>query len=95
MHTELAILRAMLRISRRRTTADLDTLLVRVGGTEGECRVAIRSLEAAGFVERRPGGVVRLTMAGLAVAVAQIPAVKSAAKPASRVKRTAVKRRAA
>jgi hypothetical protein len=95
MHTELAILRAMLRISRRRATADLDTLLVRVGGTEAECRVAIRSLEAAGFVERRPGGQVRLTMAGLAVAVAQIPAVKAAAKPAPRTKRAAVKRRAA
>lgn len=95
MHTELAILRAMLRISRRRATADIDTLLVRVGGTEAELRVALRALEAAGFVERRTRDV-RLTMAGLAVAVAQIPPVKtSKAAAPSRVKRLQTKRRAA
>src|SRR5688572_17750313 len=79
MFTELAILRALLRLSRRRvsvTPSDLDTLLVRVGGTEAELRLALRSLQTAGFIQRRAGDL-RLTMAGLAVAVAQIAPVKA------------------
>lgn len=86
MHTELAILRAMLRLQRRRAVVELDALLVRVGGTEAELRVGLRTLEAAGFVERRPHDQARLTMAGLAVAVAQIPPVtrKPAAKRGAR-----------
>lgn len=97
MHTELAILRAMLRLQRRRATCDLDTLLVRLGGTEAELRVGLRALEAAGFVERLgKASAARLTMAGLAVAVAQIAPIgarKRAAAP--RVRRVASKTRAA
>jgi|KBSSwiStaDraftv2_1062776.scaffolds.fasta_scaffold2141445_2 hypothetical protein len=91
MHTELAVLRAMLRISRRRATSDLDTLLLRVGGTESELRTALRSLAASGFVERLRSGDCRLTMAGLAVAVAQIPSIKTQV----RTRKLTVRRRAA
>ncbi len=100
MHTELAILRAMLRLQRRRATVDLDTLLVRVGGTEAELRVGLRTLQAAGFVERgdhahgRPEP--RLTMAGLAVAVAQIaPLANVARRERAPARRTTSKHRAA
>ncbi len=75
MHYELSVLRALLRLARRRCAADIDQLLVRVGGAPAELRDAMRRLEQAGLVERLPGagdGNGRLTLSGLAVAVASI-----------------------
>ena len=88
MHTELAILRAMLRLSRRQAAANAETLHVRVGGTEAELRNAIRNLETSGFVVRGTNEV-KLTMSGLAVAVAQVAPVRA------RTRRVPAKRRAA
>ena len=76
---ELAVLRAMLRLARHRSPADLDRLLVRVGGAAGDVRHALRRLESVGFVERRGDGlsIGRLTMTGFAVAVAAAAAGRS------------------
>lgn len=95
MHTELAILRAMLRLQRRRVVPDVETLLDRVGGTEAELRVALRALEGGGYVERRAHGQATLTMAGLALAVAQIPAIAARSKRPRAKKSTSNKGRAA
>jgi len=74
MRIELAVLRAMLRVARRREGADEEALALRVGGTRAEVRAAIRRLEAGGLVERRGAVPPRLTMAGLALAVGLLPA---------------------
>ncbi|MEO9232464.1 MAG: hypothetical protein ABI421_03935 [Polyangiaceae bacterium] len=80
MNYEHSILRALLRLARRRSTADAGRLLDRVGGTTAELRDAIRRLEADGFVARLTEENVRLTMPGLAVAVASIAASRSTAR---------------
>lgn len=72
MDYEHSILRALLRLSRRRALADSGSLLDRVGGTSAELRDALRRLEASGFVDRRTESDVRLTLPGLAVAVASV-----------------------
>ena len=54
MSIDTTVLRAMLRLSRRREAADEDALTVRSGCTRAEVRDALRRLEAQGIVERRP-----------------------------------------
>ncbi len=73
MSIDIMILRAMLRLARRRKAADEGEVAVRVGGAPGSVRAALRRLDARGLVERRPSGPPRLTMAGFAVAVALLP----------------------
>jgi Mn-dependent DtxR family transcriptional regulator len=73
MSIDIMILRAMLRLARRRKAADEGEVAVRVGGAPGSVRAALRRLDARGLVERRPGEPPRLTMAGFAVAVALLP----------------------
>jgi hypothetical protein len=91
MHYELSVLRALLRLARRRAAVDIDQLLVRVGGAPADLRVAMRRLEQAGLVERLPAtaregngreGNGRLTLSGLAVAVASVANRRSAAASA-------------
>jgi Mn-dependent DtxR family transcriptional regulator len=90
MSIETMVLRAMLRIARRREAADEEALSVRVRESPAAVRAAMRRLEAAGAVERRPGLAPRLTMAGLAAAVALLPAPSSrGALPAARRSRAA------
>jgi DNA-binding IclR family transcriptional regulator len=72
MNTDAMVLRALLRLARRRLPADDEAIVVRVGAAKGAVHAAIRRLDAQGLVERRPSP--RLTMAGLAVAVAMLPA---------------------
>jgi Mn-dependent DtxR family transcriptional regulator len=72
MNYEHSILRALLRLARRRSIADSGRLLDRVGGTTAELRDALRRLETDGFVDRRAEDNIRLTLPGLAVAVASI-----------------------
>jgi Mn-dependent DtxR family transcriptional regulator len=72
MNTDAMVLRALLRLARRRVPADDEALVVRVGAAPGAVRAAIRRLAAQGLVERLPA--TRLTMAGLAVAIAMLPA---------------------
>jgi DNA-binding FadR family transcriptional regulator len=78
MSIEVAVLGAMLRVARRCEGADEDALALRVGGSRGSVRAALRRLDAEGLVERRSDRPPRLTMAGFAVAVGLLPA---AAKP--------------
>ncbi len=72
MSIDAMVLRAMLRLARRREAAMEAQILLRVGGTRGEVRASLRRLEAEGLMERRMAGDCRLTMAGLAIAVALV-----------------------
>lgn len=74
MSTDTTVLRAMLRLSRRREAADEDALTLRSGHTRATVRDSLRRLESIGLVERRTGRAPRLTFEGLAVAVALLPA---------------------
>jgi Mn-dependent DtxR family transcriptional regulator len=74
MSFDAMVLRAMLRLARRREAADEEALALRVGSTRGAVRAAVRRLGAGGLVQRRAGGSPSLTMAGLAVAIALLPA---------------------
>jgi DNA-binding IclR family transcriptional regulator len=69
MSTEIAVLRALLRLSRRRTPATITDLLDRVGGDALDVQRALASLARAQLVQRS-GESARLSLAGLAVAVA-------------------------
>ena len=89
MSIETEVLRAMLRVARRCEAADEESLAVRVGGSKAEVRAALRRLDAQGLVERRGERAARLTMAGLAVAVAQLPAQQKKARTARRPSRAA------
>jgi hypothetical protein len=100
MSYEIQVLRALLRLARRREAGSEEALLDRVGGTVAELRVALRRLEKNELVERLGASSARLTLSGLAVAVASAkmrqsaaPAAKTSSskaatsKPAARVRR--------
>jgi len=81
MSIEATVLRAMLRVARRREAADEEALTLRVGASHAEVRAAIRRLDGEGLVERRTGeSLPRLTMSGLALAVALLPVATVRAK---------------
>jgi Mn-dependent DtxR family transcriptional regulator len=84
MSIDTTVLRAMLRLSRRREAADEDALTVRSGESSVSVRAALRRLEAQGLVEQRPPLPPRLTLLGLAIAVALLPGT---ARPKSRARR--------
>jgi DNA-binding IclR family transcriptional regulator len=80
MSLDTTVLRALLRLARRRTPRRspprgdagaplLEQLVVRVGASEPEVRKSLASLARSGLVQRTPAGL-RLSLAGLAVAVA-------------------------
>ena len=69
MSTEIALLRALLRLSRRAAPASFTELLFRIGGDASEVRRGLASLARAHLVQRS-GETARLSLAGLAVAVA-------------------------
>lgn len=89
MSYDVQILRAMLRLARKRQVADVEALVARAGGGPADVCAAWRRLEIAGLAERLPEGRARLTMAGLAVAVSTIELRAKAARPrvAKRAKR--------
>jgi hypothetical protein len=70
MSYDLQLLGAMLRLARRRETADIESLQVRVSGSRVDVRASLRRLEAANLVERLSDERARLTFAGFAIAVA-------------------------
>jgi DNA-binding IclR family transcriptional regulator len=86
MSYELSILRAMLRLARRREEANVDALVVRAGGTRAEARGALQRLERAGLAVRRDEARARLTMTGFALAVATLPARAPMARVGQRVR---------
>jgi RIO-like serine/threonine protein kinase len=79
--SDLVVLRALARLSRMRKIVDFEALALRAGGTLEDARGAIGRLARSGFVERR-GEELRLTMAGLAVAVASGASRARVEKPA-------------
>jgi predicted transcriptional regulator len=88
MNTDAMVLRALLRLARRRLPADDDAIVLRVGAAPAAVRSALRRLGAQGLVERRH--TTRLTMAGLVVAVSLLPGQAAApAHPAARTSRAA------
>jgi hypothetical protein len=74
MNYDARVLGAMLRLARRREVADEAEIGERVSGSAGDVRRSLRHLAGAGLVERTHHGTARLSMAGLAVAVAMLPA---------------------
>ncbi len=86
MSHEIQVLRAMLRLARKREAADEAALLVRVGGTVAELRTALRRLEKQDLVARIDATHAQLTLAGFAVALAtaKLATAAAAAAPATR-----------
>jgi Mn-dependent DtxR family transcriptional regulator len=82
MNTDAMVLRALLRLARRRLPADEAAIVLRVGATAPQVREALRRLDARGLVER--ARTPRLTMAGLTLAVALLP--RHAAAPSRDVR---------
>lgn len=72
MSLEIDLLRVLLRLAHRRTSPTIERLVVRVGREEAEVCRALAALAKRGFVQRAPAGL-RLTLAGLAVALACAP----------------------
>jgi len=84
MTTELAVLRALLRLSRRRGPATIEELVTRVAADSTSVVRALGVLARAGLVQRTAAGP-RLSLPGLAVAVA----AASQAKTQTRKRRSA------
>ena len=82
---DLAVLRALARLSRMRKVVDCEALALRAGGSLEDVRGALGRLSREQLVDRSATSA-RLTMAGLAVAVASGAPVQSrrGARPASR-----------
>ncbi len=81
MSYDVQILRAMLRLARKREVADVEALVARAGGAAADVRGALRRLDAAGLVERLAEDAARLTMAGFAVAVSTVELRTKASRP--------------
>jgi DNA-binding IclR family transcriptional regulator len=94
MSYDLSILRAMLRLARKREAAGVGALLDRAGGDAAGVRAALRRLEQQGMVERQDAERARLTFVGFAVAYATrgAPATSSLA---ARSRRPRARHRAA
>jgi hypothetical protein len=73
MNIDMMIVRAMLRLARRREVGDEAALTARVNASRGVVRSTMRRLAACGLVDCS-GPHPRLTMDGLALAVALLPA---------------------
>jgi Mn-dependent DtxR family transcriptional regulator len=73
MNSDALVLRSILRLARRREVADETAVALRVASSPREVRNSLRRLAASGLVERTHAGRVRLSMAGLAIAVALLP----------------------
>jgi len=83
MSTEIAVLRALLRLSRRTAPVSVEDLVSRVREDAREVEHALASLARQQLVLRAREGV-RLSMPGLAVAVAAAAHSRAAAKVATR-----------
>lgn len=75
MQYDISVLRAIVRLARRRFPADLSAIHLRVSGSEGDIRDALARLTARGLIERQPHRIAP-TMMGLAIAVATLPPIK-------------------
>lgn len=84
MSTEIAVLRALLRLSRRRDAATLEDIVAHVRDGVADVQRALASLARAQLVQRR-GETARLSLSGLAVAVAVAAQAKDARRRAKTV----------
>jgi Mn-dependent DtxR family transcriptional regulator len=73
MNSDAMVLRAMLRLARRREAAEDRKIAIRVGKSAASVRASLRRLDAQGLVESRAPDGARLTMEGLALALAMLP----------------------
>jgi hypothetical protein len=89
MNTDAMVLRAMLRLARRRDATDEVAIGLRVPGSAWEVRQSLRRLARGGLVEWTRAGTPRLSMAGLAVAVATLPPRAARGRRPSRTSRAA------
>jgi RIO-like serine/threonine protein kinase len=86
-HLDLSVLRALARLSRARKNVDSEAIALRASGSLDEARASVGRLARLGLVDRTERGM-RLTLAGLAVAVASgAPAVAAARPSRERVAR--------
>ncbi len=87
MSLDQQVLAAMLRLARHGRPAEDDEVAVRVGEPPSTVRAAMRRLQGAGLVELRLQRPARLTLSGLAMAVALVrsaPRVNPSIDAASR-----------
>jgi hypothetical protein len=70
MNFDAKVLRIVLQMARAREAAREPVVAARAGTTRSAVRRSMRRLQAAGFVDAAVGSSCRLTMAGLAIAVA-------------------------
>jgi predicted transcriptional regulator len=73
MSFDETVLRAMLRLARRQTAAEEAEIALRVGAEASRVRASLRRLDRVGLVELRWGRATRLTLQGLAMALATLP----------------------
>jgi RIO-like serine/threonine protein kinase len=88
MNDDHVVLGAMLRLARHRTEANADELFERVALEPARIRASLARLDAASLVERRSSSA-RLTMAGLAIALAIRPSGVQRARAGQRAGRHA------
>src|SRR5688572_1938086 len=69
MSLEIDVLRAMLRLARRRTVPTVEQILLRVPADEPAIRRTLGALKKGGLVDDTPKGP-RLSLTGFAIAVA-------------------------
>jgi Mn-dependent DtxR family transcriptional regulator len=86
---DVMVLRAMLRLARKRQQADDSELSVRVARPPHAIRAAIRRLATHGLVERRQAQAPRLTMEGFTLAIALLPQAARMPRPVRRTHRAA------
>ena len=83
MSLDIAVLRALLRLARRRTPATPSELLARVDTTEAEVEQIVGRLVRSDLAYRVDGGF-RLSLGGLAVAAATVAPVGKARRAPTR-----------
>jgi Mn-dependent DtxR family transcriptional regulator len=89
MNSDAMVLRAMLRLARRRLAAHEREIAIRVGQSVASVRASLRRLDSIGLVERGGPMGARLTMDGLALALAMLPRAAHPPKAALRSPRAA------
>jgi Mn-dependent DtxR family transcriptional regulator len=72
MSIDTEVLKAMLRLARRRQEASEDQVALRVRAQAREVRASLRRLRASGLVDVQNRAAPRLTIEGLALAVAVV-----------------------
>ncbi len=86
---DVMVLRAMLRLARKRQQADDSEIALRVARPPHAVRAAVRRLSGQGLVERRARQAPRLTMEGFVLAVALLPHAARLARPVRSTHRAA------